>query len=466
MIIIWPLSCTDCNCRLQGKIPSPYNTTSSSTSHGGNCAAAVASGGATQEQHGTGRYASDEPETTATPSSPHNDSPTLSVPPTHHSVPPTHHSGDTSVGDFGSEHEHSSESRPPHFIIIDEDPTQPAELIEPDEEDAYIAFAQDGLGYELDQDYGGDDDDAGTYPAGGDAPSEADLSEERRKQSRTNPLPPWLMDSFRARVEESRERGPDKLPSLYRSGTFWFPKRSPYFLLRTGQPSPQLLFEAQFFLWDPLALHDIPCPHCQSSLIRGGHIRWPRRVVDLDRAFWMIGYRYRCSACFNPRTGRRGTSSFCSWDLRIVNSLPADLRTEFPARLSKRSGISLPLFNMMRSCFQNGMGAKQFSDALRVQHLRHYDVLHLQYLHFIHDRQQVAAWPASKSFSPFLSFTDHSSDGYFGYVPGAQWLRDMFDNFAEEHNKYIEQHTAMLTGEVCAVDHSHKVSDRSTDHTA
>jgi len=69
--------------------------------------------------------------------------------------------------------------------------------------------------------------------------------------------------------------------------------------------------------------------------------------------------------------------TFRSWDSRIIAKLPVDLALEFPVQLSHWSRITLSAFHFMRSCFQNGMGAKQFSDSLRVQHLRRHDELHL-----------------------------------------------------------------------------------------
>uniref|UniRef100_A0A8H7Y1A9 3'-5' exonuclease n=1 Tax=Psilocybe cubensis TaxID=181762 RepID=A0A8H7Y1A9_PSICU len=42
--------------------------------------------------------------------------------------------------------------------------------------------------------------------------------------------------------------------------------------------------------------------------------------------------------------------------------------------------------------------------------------------------------------------------------PNAQWIRDMYDSFIEKHGHDFNQHTAMLTGEICAIDHSHKIT--------
>jgi hypothetical protein len=113
--------------------------------------------------------------------------------------------------------------------------------------------------------------------------------------------------------------------------------------------------------------------------------------------------------------------TFWSWDSKIIETLPVDLALEFPAQLSHRSGITLSAFHFMHSCFQNGMGVKQFSDSLRVQHLRRHDECHLQYLHAIQARQGISKWK-DQTYAVFLPFDDQSPLGLHGFVPSSPWL--------------------------------------------
>jgi hypothetical protein len=78
------------------------------------------------------------------------------------------------------------------------------------------------------------------------------------------------------------------------------------------------------------------------------------------------------------------------------------------------------------------MGVKQVSESLRVQHLLRYDELHLQYLDSLVTRRGLALWQGTK-FQAFLSFDDTSAEGYHGYVPSGQLLRNIYDRFIEEH---------------------------------
>lgn len=310
-----------------------------------------------------------------------------------------------------------------------------------------------------------DDDEDDVFVMGdglGDAnegiPEEAeeDDNETNRDQTSKAPkpcyvLPTWLKDAYKEKLAEA--------PTLYSGeNTFWFPQKATYFLLKQCPLSPSNLYNPKFFLWDPERLclpGGIPCPTCHHKLHRHGSLNRPRRCIDLYQTFWLIGYRYRCPECVNPKSGKK-TVTFHSWDSRILAMLPPSLAAEFPARLSHRSAISNTTFGYMRSCFQNGMGAKQFSDAIRMRHLQRYDELQLQYLQSIATGASFSNWTGEK-FKAFLPFEDSSNEGYHGFVPSSQWFRDMYDDFVEEHDQDYNQHRAMLTNDIGSVDHSHKV---------
>ena len=63
-------------------------------------------------------------------------------------------------------------------------------------------------------------------------------------------------------------------------------------------------------------------------------------------------------------------------------------------------------------------------------------------------------------YKSFLPFYDTSPLGFHGFVPNAAYLRDIYDDFMEEHRHEIDQMAAMTSGEICAIDHSHKVCQK------
>ncbi|KAG6876058.1 hypothetical protein C0992_001133 [Termitomyces sp. T32_za158] len=314
------------------------------------------------------------------------------------------------------------------------------------EESDVNALLKEGIGEEVVED---EDEEQITS---GMAPSKVSL----------HPLPNWLKDTFEKHIRDSGSinRIPDGLPPLYcDQQTFWFPKPSTFFLLQDiDNLSPQKIYKAQFFLWDPecLVSNGLICPNegCSARLQRHGHIPRPRRVVGLGSIFWIIGYRYFCAQCKKPRS-----VTFWSWDPRILAILPRPLAAEFPAQLTYRSGISIEAFRFMRTCFSHGMGAKQFSNALLVQHLESYDHLQLLYLHVLAPKAALLhSMPTfKKKFKAFFPFHNKSSDSFYGFVPSGQWLRDVYDTMISEHEEEFNQHTAMLTTKICAIDHSFKL---------
>ncbi|KAF7290249.1 3'-5' exonuclease domain-containing protein [Mycena indigotica] len=193
-----------------------------------------------------------------------------------------------------------------------------------------------------------------------------------------------------------------------------------------------------------------PTNDCSGHLIRDGPVKRPRRVVDVDRCFWLVGHSYACS---------QGTcrKKFRSWDQRVLARIPQPLAAEFPAHLTWRSGLSKRAFGVLRSCIQHGMGSSEAADLFRMQHLRRYDEMRLQYLQkkFAQMELFMGESGQSEDYEVYPAFEDHCTGGF---TPSGQWLRDVYDDFIESHRNELNQHTAMGSGRVCAIDHSHKLA--------
>ncbi|KAF6763228.1 hypothetical protein DFP72DRAFT_1000650 [Ephemerocybe angulata] len=337
-------------------------------------------------------------------------------------------------------------SRPSVHIAPEEDPERPVDIDEDEDAEA----SGKGIGEETSGgDEGDENDDEPEH--GGDEPS---VNPHARHSH-----PPWLLEHFRTCVQALQTRDANGLPALYaKDRSFWFRSPATWFLLQSS-PSPVRLYKPRMFVWDPLALYKkLPCPRCNKVLGRHSTISQPRRCIDLTATFWIVGFRYRCRNCKHPKTGK-STVTWRSWDPRILAVMPRALSAQFPARLTHRSAVSNDLFSWMRSCFQTGMGSGQFADAVLVQHLLHYDQLHLQYLDFIAQGVAISEFMDRKYMS-FLPFDDTSPEGFRGFVPGAHYFRNIYDAFMDEHRHHFDQHTSMLSAVVCALDHSHKLPKR------
>jgi hypothetical protein len=356
-----------------------------------------------------------------------------------------------------SEHEHQ--------ILPVSDPNRPVQQQSTSEED-------DGFYGLMGERFGGDPDDRCDRDEDEDDEEESQPSKTSTKRPRCA-LPGWLVLLFKKHLDYIRQntdtQSRSSINRVYEKlKSFWLPHFDTFFLLQKQQITPTSLFNPRFFFWDPLALvNSIACPKvhahqnadgslraCAGRLVRHEYSSRPRRIIDFDESFYLIGMRYRCNTC-HPR------STFQSWDPRILSLLPAPLAEQFPALLSHRSGMSKKLFAMMRCSFQNGVGAKQFSDSLNVLHRRRYEMLEVQYMETILARAQAPGWRL-QTFDPFPDFEDQGPNRFNALIPSGQWLRDMYDKFIEAHEKEFDQHTSTLGSDVYAIDHSHKVRSSNT----
>jgi hypothetical protein len=350
------------------------------------------------------------------------------------SVPPPQSSGSASS--------HCHRERQSICILPDEDPDRPISLDHLDEEGDPFDLMGDGVGEEDD---GGEDE----------VEEQSSSSEPPMRSRNYQSLPPAVKDTYDQHLEYLKQTPSGSKPRLYEvHNTFWLPHKDNFFFLnKSNKPRPTQLYNHRWFYWDPDHLVDggLRCPNCEAHLHRHGYTR-PRRVVSLEDVFYMIGQRHRCPQCRHPKTNER-SRTFNSWDPLIVSKLPPALAAEFPACMSHRNAIASSVLATMRTCFQYGMGSKQFSNCLQVLHRRRFDIIHAQYLDGILSRKSNS--DSSISYQPFGKFDDPK--GYCGFVPSSQWLRGMYDQLIEDHGTQIDQKTAMCSGEICAIDHSHKV---------
>ncbi|KAG6808759.1 hypothetical protein H0H92_002998 [Tricholoma furcatifolium] len=317
----------------------------------------------------------------------------------------------------------------------------PVHVIDDVDNDTILnSFVSEGLG---------DDDD---LEDDNDSEPRADQGEGKNHR---RSYPSWFLKLFEKIVLEldMDRRALKGQTRHYAAGTFWLPRKAVWFHLKKQDLTPSDVFLPEFFLWDPAELLGgsmIPCPACGCVLTRDGLVKRPRRVVDIDSCFWIIGYTYKCR---RSSTGGCGTK-FRSWDSRILGKLPRPLAMEFPACLTWRSGLSWRAFGVVRSCIQRGMGTSEVAEMFRMQHLRRYDELRLQYLYTKVSQMNIPC----QTYTPFLPFTDTSDQGFHGFTPSGQWFRDVYDDVIEGYRDTLNQHTAMLSGRVCAIDHSHKIA--------
>lgn len=204
----------------------------------------------------------------------------------------------------------------------------------------------------------------------------------------------------------------------------------------------------------------IPCPACRDAgrqpvksscvyLQKHGFAPYPRRVVDVDRNTYIVGYRYACGHKDCRKT-------FFSWSSAILSVLPPPLRDQFEFRLTYRCGLTSKLVSLLRETFSAGVGPEQFTTMIQAAHYQRYDQLHCQFLEMVLHRSGSgtlsSVWTMTTSFG---AFGDQS--GYAGFVPSAKYFAKFYDMLIEEAAPAMRQLITSLPADIIKQDHSFKV---------
>lgn len=192
-------------------------------------------------------------------------------------------------------------------------------------------------------------------------------------------MPVWLKqqyDDAREHLRAEMQTNVSHKPTCYDHGSFYHGPSSPFFSCNQKyQPMPEDLYSPRFFVWLPhhLQPEGIPCPECttagrknrQGDPVRLQLLGWPkapRRVVDLEECTFIIGYRYRCA-------DERCKRTYQSWSPSLISALSRSLALQFTHHLTYWSGLTDAVVQLMRSCFQRGIGPQPFADMIRTNHL-------------------------------------------------------------------------------------------------
>ncbi|CDO73771.1 hypothetical protein BN946_scf185015.g99 [Trametes cinnabarina] len=311
--------------------------------------------------------------------------------------------------------------------------------------------------------------------AGADAGVTAGASHAIRPVQATprSSMPTWLAheytvirDKLKAEISSTSSKSIVGIPRCYQQGRFDEGSLDPYLSSRqTFQVDPAIFYRPTWFVWLPHCLlgDRIPCPACKAAgrrtrdgktcfLHQLGWPKTPRRVVDVDRCLYIVGYRYRCSnkdVCGH---------TYKSWSPAVLEVLPRSLAANFTFRLTFRSGLTDRLTGLLRDTFRVGVGAETFTSIIQAHHYRRHNLLHLQYLEMLKERLDGNMSQFMAHVSPFSAFSDRQ--GYAGFVPTATYFRKFYDTLIESWAPQIQQHISMLSAEILSVDHSFKAMKR------
>ncbi|KAG6379505.1 hypothetical protein JVT61DRAFT_9996 [Boletus reticuloceps] len=299
----------------------------------------------------------------------------------------------------------------------------------------------------------------------GERPSPANQSQGSGARSS---LPLWLTSEYqnlREWLNAEMSRSSKGMPACYERQSFYDGVENPFLTARmTFQLTAGIFHQPQFFIWLPHLLVDrIPCPSCLDAhrqpslgsvvyLQKHGFVSSPRRVIDIDRNIYIVGFRYLCG----HKVCRR---SYQSWSPSIINVLPPLVASQFEFRLTYCSGLTSRLSTLLRESFHAGLGPCRFTTMIESFHYRRFDLLQRQFLEMVVDRSTrgslSSCWTTT---SPFGEFNDR--DGYAGFVPRAPYFGHFYDMLVEESAWESQQLIASLPADILKQDHSFKAIKR------
>ncbi|KIO21104.1 hypothetical protein M407DRAFT_10559 [Tulasnella calospora MUT 4182] len=267
-------------------------------------------------------------------------------------------------------------------------------------------------------------------------------------------LPVWI-DGAAAMVRRQlrQEIKAHRYPLSYLHGSLSINPPNPLFVVgNIMQPTPHAFYKAQFDVWIPhlLTKTKLPCPSCHRNkrhppvmLQQKGFATHVRRIVDIDRVIYLLGYRYACGTC---------KTSIISYDPNILELLPPIVQLQFTHHLTRRTGITDRLATLLRSCFQHAMGPGPFAKMIEGFHHRRYEQLHWQYLELVKERMKFSNFLAK--CEPFSEFGDQS--GYCGYVPRSEYFKRFYIDFSNQVVDEVDQHRQLLPVRILSIDQSFK----------
>ncbi|KAJ7161523.1 hypothetical protein C8R43DRAFT_947710 [Mycena crocata] len=250
-------------------------------------------------------------------------------------------------------------------------------------------------------------------------PSPEEISEDTLITDSTA-IPDGVIKSYlsilRGKVDKEIEFA--KKPKCYQDGTFWIRAKCAFFALeKSGKTSlgvtPDSLCWPDVYLWRPDCIHTgnfkCPTPGCQKA--RTGVPLSPkgwndnpiaRRVVGLDRVYYIMTKRVQCATA-----GNGCGKSWNLYDPKIMEQLDPGLAAAFPAFLTHRSGIDKTLMTLIRAGMANSINSNSWAKVLRELHVREKDLRELQYLYAVTKKREGIKHP-TKLYQPFSDFEDRS----------------------------------------------------------
>ncbi|KIK69404.1 hypothetical protein GYMLUDRAFT_237207 [Collybiopsis luxurians FD-317 M1] len=254
----------------------------------------------------------------------------------------------------------------------------------------------------------------------------------------------------------------DKMPSCYKGGGFFVRPSALYFVFKKGRQTkaldPSDAYKPTVFVWlpfeagegDRILCTDESCARYKQAMSLKGWNTTPiaQRVIGLSENYYIMTKCIYCKGCKVSMNG---------YDPRVMKQLSIELVEEFPAFLTKWSGMDKELVEFIRTGISPGVNANMFATIIRTAHMQKYDHSKLKYYHAATaanadaDAKNIDR-PRFKAFSGFAD-----KKGYNGHYPSRWYINAVYVDYIQCIGPILDQCMASLTGTILKWDHSFKV---------
>lgn len=252
-------------------------------------------------------------------------------------------------------------------------------------------------------------------------------------------------------------------------GYTWVTQKDAWQLLRKGwsEESFRKIYLPDVFIWAPHKCDDVTlkCPRGHTLKSKGTFDKpKARRVLDLNKSFYLMQWRYECQTCSTENVRRVASEqepcqvTWGSGHKVILDQLPPPLRKQFQIFLTHRSAVTFDVALLTRQCFSGGIGPKNLHDFLQERYKKTFADLEETVLEtFCHLEKKGTLAHLRQKITP-STFEDR--DRYNGYIPSAGYLKFIFCELEENIERHVVKYMSTLSMEVGKFDHSFKVNAR------
>lgn len=216
------------------------------------------------------------------------------------------------------------------------------------------------------------------------------------------------------------------------------------------------------------------CPSCKSNrrvTVHGFDSKHHGRlVIGLTHNYFLVSRRYRCGLCKEKSDALKRSIAqtfeaedvdveidkgfqytFKPWNEHSLPLLPRSLSEEFPAFLTRKSGVDKSIIDMMRPLINHGIRPDAISSLLLELHSKEYQRSFIRY-----EEDNSYRCRFGGSYDEYSEFDDVF--GYNDKVPRGSYLQSVYIKFHHTIRRHLANEVKKRGGTMLSIDVSYKTA--------